>query len=672
MRTKDILNGLTRSKVNIRNQKDFEEEKSAWKFYRTRGDYDVYSLEAIIKALYFTKEQMAQCFDIVQRYHSEAGCWEYSNSPDTPLKGKEYVKFIFKHSPNRVPDMTDDKAATARKRGWRISEGMVYLRQDYKTVKGNRDNISGTVKFTEETNIPFYYALIEAKDLQPSHLNGRPNPLFFINEAQPKNRTDNISVLTAEKHAADIHPEEVLACPNAYSGAPVVNSFGEVIQGNGRAHTLRLLYSNKGKNADKQRTKYKVALSEFLDSLDKYKDHYIRKAFFLMDEPVLVRVVPNYGNNSILDIKIYDDKCIKLGQYTDTQLTTGGRQIFAPFNVARSIMSDGNMAQFTRILFDGSTDDDSRMMSEYLQANGPDVIQWLATKQYITPAEAQTCFNGRNISPEGREGIRGILNSILFIDAPDSLPECFENIPTKAQVAILASIERDFKMPEDKRLLPDIQGAIEVCYKLSTDENFKFAQARDFDKAWAAVNVWRNQYSMDYDGKMTLPAERYSTLSLILAACFKGMTQNQIKHTLSEMYDKMSGAGSSLFDEASDFGKQCTKAEAVKAVFDIDYSEGLGKVSPLRSYWHPKERYEYLKKYPAAFSELQYPEGKLQDFTFAFNLLTKIQRTESEKDYTTLKNAFARAASSVSTGYVEILALAKEHRFRRKEELTQK
>ena len=477
-----------------------------------------------------------------------------------------------------IPPMEEDKAESARKRGFRIADGRVVLRQD-RIIGSIRPEVA--VKFTDDVAVQCEYRLIDPDKLQPSHINGNVNPLFFINEAQPKNRTDAVSVHTAEKHARNINPQELLECPNAYSGAPVVNSRGEVIQGNGRANVLRLIYSA---GYEMQKEKYKEALRKFAHA------HFETKA---IGDQVLVRVIITDERKGS---EAEDHLAINLGQYTVTQLTTGGRQLFNPLSVGRAVMSDGRMAQLTRFLFAGQSDEDERTLSELITDNGSSVITWLLSNRYITPAEAQTCYTGtadrKTISTDGRNCIRSILASILFNGASDTLAERFALIPVKAQVAILASIDRDIKMPADRKLLRDIQEGIEVCQKLMADKDGDFIKAKTYDKAWAAVRFWKNQSAMANDGSIYYPADRYSSLSLALAACYKGMTQNGIKQLFSDLYDKMSGVGGSMFDDPSDFGRAMTKAEAVRAVLNIDYMEA----AELGAVWAKKQPRRFLRR----------------------------------------------------------------------------
>jgi hypothetical protein len=57
------------------------------------------------------------------------------------------------------------------------------------------------VKFSNDVVVPGNVTVIDASLLQPSHIQGVRNPLHFIDEAQPKERNDEASVLSARKIA---------------------------------------------------------------------------------------------------------------------------------------------------------------------------------------------------------------------------------------------------------------------------------------------------------------------------------------------------------------------------------------------------------------------------------------------------------------------------------------
>ena len=112
--------------------------------------------------------------------------------------------------------MVDDTPQDARARGYRRVNGHKIDRQEpLQTVQGKEVN----VKFSNDVLAPGHVAVIDASLLQPSHIQGVRNPLHFIDEAQPKERNDEASVLSARKIAGNIRPEEITSSITAYTGA---------------------------------------------------------------------------------------------------------------------------------------------------------------------------------------------------------------------------------------------------------------------------------------------------------------------------------------------------------------------------------------------------------------------------------------------------------------------
>lgn len=131
-----------------------------------------------------------------------------------------------------IPEWHMDTPENARARGSRRFSGQLYTRQEpVQGVAGKEVD----VKFAQNDIPKGHVAVIEAAQLQPSHVQGQRNPMFFIDEAQPKNRAEAVSVYAAKEIAEKIRPEEITGSATAYTGAPTVNPRGEVIQGNNRS-----------------------------------------------------------------------------------------------------------------------------------------------------------------------------------------------------------------------------------------------------------------------------------------------------------------------------------------------------------------------------------------------------------------------------------------------------
>ena len=82
-----------------------------------------------------------------------------------------------------IPEWHMDTPENARKRGVRRFSGQMFTRQEpVQGVVGNEVD----VKFSQKDLPKGRVAVIEASQLQPSHVQGQRNPMFFIEEAQPK------------------------------------------------------------------------------------------------------------------------------------------------------------------------------------------------------------------------------------------------------------------------------------------------------------------------------------------------------------------------------------------------------------------------------------------------------------------------------------------------------
>lgn len=493
-----------------------------------------------------------------QRLENYAGQWGGGPllSPATHYALAEYVHLAKKD----VPEAVSDKPAAARRRGYKVVEREAVFRQDEIGARERMEFGDAEVFFTEDVRRRARYVVIDAERLQPSHREGKRNWLHFIPEAQPKNRTDTVSAVTADKHARDIKPELLTGNNSAYSGAPVVNSRGEVIQGNGRADALRIMYDRYPHSADK----YAAGIAEFVGATAEE----LRKAVSPWPgenagRPVLVRM---------LDAD--DEEAITLGQYSDTQMTSGGGGVFSPRAVARQLVSNKAFSKFTRIIFDVPDDDESSLKDLIRGENGMQAVAWLARMRFITPSEAQACVEvtryGKIMTKAGREALLDVFASILFEEAQGEFETMFDKIPARAQTAIVGIAARDVQMPDGKKLLPDIRRGVELCAMLIMRQP-DFEKARTAEQARHAVYMWENQSTMFNTDKF--PADKFSAEDKALAVLFKVGTMRGITQTLNEIYGKMEGSAPSMFAQ-DEFG-ELSKQEAMRRVLGTGGGLGL-------------------------------------------------------------------------------------------------
>lgn len=457
---------------------------------------------------------------------------------------REEAERVEREKLNGVPDMTEDIPADARARGYRRVNGHVVERQQ--PVGGLRGK-EVEVKFSDKEMPKGRVAVIEAEELQPSHLQGQRNPLHFIDEAQPKDRNDAASVASSRKIAGNIRPEEITTSVTAYTGAPTVNSRGEVIQGNSRSDALRLMWEAHPEQA----AKYKQYLIYHAEEFGLNPEEIAA-----MKHPVLV---------GMLDAK--DEDAIRLGQYVAQDTESGGIERIKPKNAVQKMGND--MRTFANRLL--ATADDDMSISALIDANGVEVLKWMNEKGYITPTQYKSAFDSRgNLTEEAKNDLRGIMYQSIFKGAPTSLEEMFNKLPIKAQRAILATAYRDYDSSSSERMIKEIQNSIMACYALLQTSDF--AKATTQEQAMYAIEAWKRQYQIDdATGESYIPAKKFSNFALHLAMMYKVCSQNTIQGTFNKMYDLIQGTQAANLFEAPDNTPR-TLAQAIKETLNIDYN----------------------------------------------------------------------------------------------------
>ncbi|ERJ80079.1 hypothetical protein J5A56_00690 [Prevotella melaninogenica] len=457
---------------------------------------------------------------------------------------QEEAERIKRETLNGVPDFIEDKAPDARARGYRRVNGDKVDRQEPIDATIGKEV---QVKFDDD-NIPTgHVAIIEANQLQPSHKNGQRNPQHFIDEAQPKERKDDASVGAARKIAANIRPEEITSSVTAYTGAPTVNSRGEVIQGNNRSAALREMWNNQQEQGDK----YKKYL------IDNAETFGLRaEDIAAMDKPILV---------NMLDVN--DDEAISLGQFVASDTESGGTERIKPKNVAKKL--GDKMKNFANILL--RANDENISFAELVDSNGIDALKWLNTNGVISPTQYKSAFDSKgNITAEAKNDIKGIMYQSIFEGGNTQLEEMFNALPAKAQKAILATAYRDYDSPQSERMIEDIQDSIMAYYALSHDS--MFMNAKNHKDARIAVEAWRRQLAFDdVTGESYLPAEKYNNFALLLATMYKGDNQSLIQGTFNRLYDLIQGTQEeTLFEQPDNTPRSLV--QAIKETLNIEHN----------------------------------------------------------------------------------------------------
>ena len=438
---------------------------------------------------------------------------------------REEAERIRREALNGVPDIIDDKPQDARARGFRRVNGEKVDRQQPLQAKQGKEV---QVKF-DDKNIPAgRVSLIEAEQLQPSHVNGRRNPLHFIDEAQPKERNDEASVMSARNIAANIRPEEITSSVTAYTGAPTVNARGEVIQGNNRSAALREMWAGQPEQAAKYKQYLAAHAADFGLTPEDVE---------AMQHPVLVNM-----------IDVADDDAITLGQFVAQDTESGGVERIKPKNIVQKM--GGNMRSYANLLLKST--DDEMSFAELVDRNGMDVLKWMQQKGYITSTQYKSAFDSKgNLTAEAKNDLKGIMYQSIFQNGNTHLEEMFGALPVKAQKAILATAYRDYDSPNAERMNMELQDSISAYYALS--QMPEFANAKNYKEARIAAEAWKRQLALDdVTGESYLPSERYSNFAILLATMYKGQTQMFIQNTFKNIYDLVQGTQEETLFETPD------------------------------------------------------------------------------------------------------------------------
>lgn len=444
-----------------------------------------------------------------------------------------------------IPEWHMDTPENARKRSARRFNGQMFTRQEpIQNVPGKEVE----VKFSQKDLPKGRVAVIEAEQLQPSHMQGQRNPMFFIEEAQPKNRSEAVSMNAARDMAEGIRPQEITGSATAYTGAPTVNTRGEVIQGNNRSDALRYLWQN---NLPEQQQRYKQYILDNAEQFGLDTD-----AVGVMQHPVLV---------NMLDVD--DADAIRLGQMTAQDTESGGIERIKPKNVAQKL-GDGMRSFATRLLSSG---DDEATFGQLVDRNGTEVLKWMNQVGAISNTQFQSAFDSKgNLTAEAKNDLQKVLYQAVFKGGSQQLEEMFDRLPAKAQRAILSTAFRDMDSPFAGKMIPEIQSSIIAFNELMQDPAFE--SAKNLEEALRAVEAFKRQISLDDRFEQYMPADNFSNFALQLAAMYKAsdMSQTTIASYFNQMYDLAQGKkAATLFEEADT--TEYPIVEVIKQVLGIDY-----------------------------------------------------------------------------------------------------
>jgi len=462
---------------------------------------------------YESKEFMDKSKELTGKEHLD------SMSPEELAKIKDYIE-----TPAPKEDQTPEKA---RKEGKLIKDGVTYERQA--PLEGDQVVKGGPVKleFANKVNEEGEYAVIEADKIQPSHKKGIKNPLHFLPESQPKSRDQafgQAGVKGAQDIAAKLDPTKVGESPNPYSGAPTVNSRGEVIQGNARADALQQYWAN---NQEKDPAGYKEYL---VKNAEKFGLDPVKVA--AMKNPVLTRMV-----------KAGDARAIELGQYTASDIETGGKRRIEPVHTVNKLTPEDRTKLANTI-----AQSEGETLSEIIRANTDKILDILYKRGAITETQLETVHNPRTgeINKEGVEDLARVFRHMMFEGGDTNLAEIFEHLPDSVQKGI------DKAIP-----------AIIRTKGLNKTMNNALVGYREFQNSGMDdLNVWENQADIFNDGLS--PKQIYSPEELNLIRLFDTKKQGEILGKIKEVAAYMADKEGDMFIGPS---KGLKAKEAFQKVF---------------------------------------------------------------------------------------------------------
>lgn len=422
--------------------------------------------------------------------------------------------------------LMEGEAKKRRDEGRFERDGVEYVRQE--PIQDAPRGKKTTARFSDKVEVEAEFALMEADQVQPSHQNRMRNPMHFIPEAQPKARHDKASQASEDGFAQKPRFNELGENTNAYSGAPIVNERGEVIQGNNRAAGLRKGYAA-------QNPQYKADLAKNAEQFGFTSDQVQG-----MKNPVLVRVV-----------KAEDGKAIELGNYDAKDLETGGSDRVDPIRITRR-MPMSVKARLSAILFDG----EDGTLNERIRAKSKDIIDLM--KPYLNAGQMENLFKkDGSLNPRAVEDIQGIVKQFLFDGGDSALPQLYEDLPGFARQAVERGLKHIFGVPPGKSLVREIQGAVLAV------NAFQASGASSFE-------VWMGQADMFRDGKT--PKDIFKPGELAIADFLMNVKKpKDAVLKFKEYQDLVNDRAADMFEGAR---KGIDKDAALKQVFNTEKYEG--------------------------------------------------------------------------------------------------
>ena len=472
-----------------------------------------------------------------------------------------------------VREYTEDPPRQARARGARLVNGAVVYRQEPMTVVHYADAERAFSQRPGETRVPVKRTIVEAESLQASHKEGQMNPRHFIPEAQPKDRADNgLSSTAADRIASDIRPDEITGGITAYTGAPVVNGRGEVIQGNNRTDALQTMYDGEerhAKSAELYKEYLKAHASEYGMTAEQVE---------AMAHPVAVDVA-----------EVSDSEAIRLGHRGQTDLESAGADTMNAQTVGEELNSDTDpqsgqsmLVSFFNRIFNRTGANGAELsakMDNMLNRNAEEGLKFLLGNGYITDTQYKNAFETnsegkRVVTAEAKTALKDVaLYQLADVIGPRAM-DIFYRLPASARNGLATFLYRDSQASFETSLAPDLGDALLVWDSLRQDPDF--AGQTDFESAKIFI---LGKVSLFGRSELETNLGEASSLAKLLAASMQTQTEEQIADVLNQYYDLVganeTGAKTQSLMPTSQ--PTDTKAGAAEAVYGRVYEVPSGR-----------------------------------------------------------------------------------------------
>ncbi len=455
---------------------------------------------------------------------------------DVPSNEKVDDLSIYEALPNAETQINADSRIALdspeahRQTGQFTKDGTEYVRQDESVTLDAPKGATGKVQFAGDADTDFTYQLIEADALQPSHLGGNRNYNHFVPEMQPKRASNADRKIASDRIAQSPDFGKLGNSPNAYSGAPVVNTRGEAVQGNNRSEGLIKHYKNGG-------TEYKRNLAAQAGNFG-----FTAQDVNAMKSPVLVRTV-----------KESDDAAIKLGNYTAQDIETGGTRRIEAQNTAARIPVADRLKIINDIFGAGEKD---LSLNEHIRENQGKILKNLSP--FLTDTQRISLLDnqGKSFTPEAVGDVEKLVTHFLFDGGVADLPQVFESLPHYIKRGTTASFPAIFSTAPEKSLIPEIQNAAlatQAYREQSAESNLSF-------------DDWARQADLFSN---STPQDTFTRAELALSKkLLNAGTQSEIKQLFKEYAKMVSGRPATMFEPKTD---GLSKADAVRELLGVEY-----------------------------------------------------------------------------------------------------